>query len=360
LDRYNYYSGYKERKMILKNDIKSLPFAEIYKFIKQRIEQKTKEALEDENAIIEASNKRNIKARMEQMEEYVNPEVGSDGLEESARESLTLHEKLDKLPEPRIKQIKEEATKFIVDSFLERFEIASKYSWVLPQMTARFGTWKAIKGDSGLYCAKRTQLENTKDDFDYGIYLIAMLPRASIFQPGKVQQYKLPQYNKLTPLILSSFKDFQKINYSQWDRETVRYLVDKDLYEAMTAIVPEMSEEDILKFRAKHQTFKTGKQAGIVQNPATTAEFYHLSEWVKHDLTKVPKLALHMLCQTWCAHPANRLPGVQILDWKNWDNEPKPILGATVVASEDDKYWGPKKESNPWGSTKKVVEDLPW
>ena len=220
----------------------------------------------------------------------------------------------------------------VVESFLETFKIAEKYNWILPQMIARFGNWKNIDNDG-----YQTFLENTKDDFNYGIWLIATRPRNKILLPHKgLTQYKLPDYNALVPLILSGFKKYQGINYSNW--KNAQWLVDEALYKAMTAEVPEMSIEDILQFRVRCQTTKTGKNAGRPPNPATTATFYHLADWEKHDMTKVPKLALHMLCQTWCAHPSNRNPSVQVLDPRDWDNAPAPLINQNMF-NEPEIRW---------------------
>lgn len=333
------------------NDINNLPIAKILPRIEATTKERVAIALEEINEIITARNNRKIKAYVQ---EHEHPESGTEGLEEEAREVLTLEEYEDQLPEPRIEAIRKTVRNETIVSFITHFDLAKKYAWVLPQLMAAVGSWKAIKNDTGKYDGYLTYEHNVENNnLNYGIWLILMQPRNSLIEtPKSMPLYKLNRYNGLVPLILSAFKDFQKINYENWDKQTVQWLVNEELYKAMTAEVPEMTPTEINSFREHAQYYKMGRGEAKLQSPISSYAFYHLDSWTSHDLTKVPKLTLHMMCQTWCAHPANRLPGIQILDWKDWDNVPKPIISSNVINSGFD-----------WGTTTKFVSSTaksPW
>lgn len=333
------------------NNLRNIPFEKIKPRIDSIVAAKRKTALSHINEIIDARNKRKIDNYVKEM---TTEEGGSEGLEEAARETLEFEEQETELPESRVKEIMKTTRDAVITDFLEHFSIAKKYSWLLPQALALIGeSWKPIKNDSGKYDAYLTYKHNTSNDLNYGIWLTLIQPRNTIIETTKDKPlYKLPNYNNLVPLILSALKDFQKVNYEDWDRSTIYWLVDKALADAMLAEIPDMTPEEIISFRNHAQYFKQGRGEVKLQSPISTATFYHIADWPHKDLTSVPKLALHMLCQTWCAHPANRLPGVQILDWKSWDNIPLPLVSHTIT---DTKY--------NWGTTTKFTSDKvasPW
>jgi hypothetical protein len=65
----------------------------------------------------------------------------------------------------------------------------------------------------------------------------------------------------------------------------------------------------------------------------------------------LPELAQVMLAQIWCAHPENRTK-YMILDFKNWDQMPEPLITTEIFISPVAKTKVAKKDD--------YVIDLPW
>lgn len=337
-----------------KNDLMALSFDQIKPRVEQKIAAMKEVLLNDINNAINARNNRKVKEVLDLLPPDAS-ESNFEGLEESVRESIALDEPITELTLEQNRKIEKDARTYVVGTFINHYNLGSKHSWVLPQMIAMFGTWKAVRDEeTGLYSPFKTFKVNTEDPFNYGLWAVSMQPRSDLIVTEKSEpQYKLKSYNSLVPLILAGFKQFQNIEYSKWPRDnSIAYLVNEELGKAMLSTLPILTVEEIMELRTVAQTPKTGNRAGKQGSPITTAAMFHLADFTKCDVTNIPKLALHMLCQTWLAHPANRSPRVQILDPENWDNVPAPLIGNTVVSN---------KPEYDWGSTKKAgIYDTPW
>lgn len=334
---------------MFKNDITSIPFEKIKSAITKRSVDMQKALLDNLKLTLAASNTRKLTQTVETLKQHIHSEEGEDGLEESAREALNLDDPEEiALTEGQVNDIQKQAREITLASFIEHFKIGEKHTWLLPQMIAAFGSWKAIKNEEGKYCGKLTAAHNTVDDFNYGLWVLAMRPRSELITATKgVQAYTLTAYNQLVPLILNGFKKYQNIKYSEWTRDSARFLVDEGLGKAMLATLPNISSNEILELRAHCQTAKTGRNAGKQMSPMTTATFWHLDSCNIPEARELPKLALHMLCQTWCAHPSNRNTLTQVLDPNNWDNAPDPLVTYAII----------KEQSSEWGGLSKQVKE---
>jgi hypothetical protein len=210
-----------------------------------------------------------------------------------------------------------------LEAVAERQKILQYNSWMLPQMLARFGEFQLVRTDTGEIDAARTAMHNLGTDPKLrGMYLVATkLPRGKL-----VQRQNSPQgahYGALVPLVMAGLKKYQNIAYSQWHRDGVKYVVDKNLAQAMLCeSVPQLSLERLLEIRSLGLTTKSGKTEGQVKNPLSTWALTGIGDT---ELGHLPKLAQTMLTQIWLAHPSVRNE-YMILDPENWDRMPPPLI----------------------------------
>lgn len=213
-----------------------------------------------------------------------------------------------------------------VIKFLENTNLASNYDWVLPQIQAHFAREiEPVKID-GKYCGLAT-MRNIKNAFTKGLWFYVNSPRSGLILGSPL--YKVPEYNNLVPLLLSAYKTYHNISYSSWSKETLDVIVDAELCESMLFIGPELSAEQWLEVRDYGLRFRTGPKKGQLRNPATSHMLYGLSSYADYPIDGIPKLALVMYTQIWCAHPANRSPKM-VLNPSNWDAMPAPLIQTEI------------------------------
>jgi hypothetical protein len=233
-----------------------------------------------------------------------------------------------------------------VESFVECNKILSEeYKWVLPQLQAEFvDKVKPIKsGDK--YCALET-LSKIDDPFLRGLWYYTKASRRSTIISSKL--YQEPNYGPLVPLLLNAYKKYLNIPYSRWKKDTLRYIVDNDLCDAM---LYEPSEEILalpvdswLDLRSWGLRFRTGNRAGEFRDPRSTATLYGTNTYEGFDVSGIPKFALILYTQIWCAHPANR-SAEMVLDPLDWDRVPEPLISIEIFSSS--KNLGAKKDIIP-------------
>ena len=329
--------------MFKKNDIKSLPFQQIPEAILATQETLGSERLESLKKIASLSNTRKLNQLMMESSSYLE---SSEGLEEAAYESLGV-DKIE-LSEEATREVRCAAIATVCTKFIDAYELANKFTWVLPQMKAHFGSWKAVRGEDGLYNGRLTVKENCSgDDFNKGLWFIAQRPRSGLISGQGVKLYVQGEVNNLVPLILSGFKTFQQIPYSKWSRVGLSQIVDNDLCEAMLSTPPHLDSKEILALRDHGLRVLTGTKQGSLRAPQTTAMLYNLKAYPITEISQLPKLAVVMLAQIWCAHPSNRTESM-VLDPNNWDNMPEPVVSGEVF-----------KPTTPV-KTKKTSNDEPW
>jgi hypothetical protein len=182
---------------------------------------------------------------------------------------------------------------------------------------------------------------------DRGLWIFTQLNSRSNWLPA---QYKDPgrQWCSLVPLILYAFRLNHSIPYSRWSREGLGWAVHSNLYSAMLCEPPQLSREELLEIRSQGLRVKSGARTGDNRSPATTYRLYGVTH---PEFRILPELAQVMLAQIWCAHPENRTK-YMILDPKNWDQMPEPLITTDVFVTSGAKTKVAKKDD--------YVLDLPW
>lgn len=313
--------------MFNKNDIGALPFDKLAARIREVTNSNKEERLELMRSALVATNKRKLDQAVRSAARYCeDSESGIEGLEESIAEQMTLPDPEDvELSTEDVRECRIDALQAVMPSFLETYDIGSKYTWLLPQLRSFFGKWKLVYGENGLVDALATLTLNAKDDFSRGLYSLAMWSRSDLIKGKDVRLYQVAEYNNLVPLILSAFKVYQNIPYSKWDREGLSLVVDAPLCDAMLDDVPDLSSEEWLEIRNDLLKFQTGTKKGQSRDPKTAAMLYGVQYYDKYPIKHMSRLGLVMKAQIWCAHPANRSVHM-VLDPKNWDTMPEPLI----------------------------------
>ena len=217
-------------------------------------------------------------------------------------------------------------------------------AWLLPQLVNWFGTWKICN------TARDTVVTNCDTELKRTLYMLSRVSRSNLV----TKQVSAPDYSKLTPLIMLGIRNVQGISY-QRQRDLfpdLHYVLEPDLLNAV--VLPEqvvgdvysLGSERLLSIRNQGLMTASGKTAGISKNPETT---WNLSGIKNTEIGELPKLAQSILCQVWLAHPRNRRSSM-ILDLRNWDNMPDPLVTQELFVSE------PKPAPKP----KFKYDALPW
>lgn len=263
----------------------------------------------------------------------------------------------DQYPYKRHPKVAETRTKAgmkaLVDEFIPRYKLDTiMQTWVMPQIIA----WLTHKP---LNLAEMTTTEGKisgrkmashifdfSSEWDLGLYQFLLLDSRSSYISG---QYKGEgrTYCSLVPLILYAFKLNKNIKYSEWDRDTLHFVVNDSLRKAMLCEVPEMSREEIITARDQGLTFKSGEKKGTQRNPLSTYKLYDTTGTKLHGL---PELAQSMITQIWCAHPSNRTK-YMVLDPNAWDSIPIPLITTDIFKAPSSSNFTKKSDPNP---------DFPW
>lgn len=333
----------------MRNDFQLLDLSGLAKTYQQEYKQAYDIAIADALNVARVAYKRKLQRAIEQLSQY-DSEAGSDGLEESAIEVVGEFD--PQSVQISVSSIKEAVQTKVVFDWLQKNTISQKLSWFGPQMMAYFGTWKAIKVEDK-YCPEATFKHNVVDAQDYfglGSVLLAKSKRAEFFRdaPKGNQQYKSP-INSLVPIVLAGFKRYQNIPYMEWDLTKLSAFENPDICSLVGCQMPELTSSEILGLRNTALTAKSGPRAGKADNPATSANLYHLTGT---SIAHLPKLAKYIVLQTWCAHPQNR-DKYAIVDLQNWDNVPEPLTGTDVFVQPL------KTETKPTFAFSSKT-DLPW
>jgi hypothetical protein len=215
-------------------------------------------------------------------------------------------------------------------------------SWILPQLSALLGTLPLAKNDSELISVglslKRIVREIDSVTFSNGMPLtkeainnmLKYLLRNNRSEILSGTQLKSTRYAAAVPFVLSAFKEQRNIAYSSWDTSDtmLKFFLEDDWYNALTfGNVPRFSNEELLEFRAKARTFRTGPKAGTQRTINATTAISTTGNAVFDSLPKYWKLAL---CQTWVFHPTNRHP-LAITNPYNIDTPMEPLVSGDVL-----------------------------
>jgi hypothetical protein len=215
-----------------------------------------------------------------------------------------------------------------LDEYLHEF--ATKYSlygkaheWFFPQMLAKIGSL-AIRPNAENKFSPRVLLREfiSQDLSLVALYAIAMYEKRSLFLKSMTVP-ECSEYSSLVPLIMSAFKRYRNISYSEWVRDEIYLITPPKLAEAMLTEPLDISTEDILKWR---EQALTNKKTGESRQPATTYGLYPSGDSPLYGLNDLYR---HMLCQTWCAHPSNRNKYMVLS--AVWDQMPEPLVPTEVL-----------------------------
>lgn len=334
----------------MKNDFQILPLQALAQDYQETYTSMAGDELLLAKAAARKAYDRRLERTIQNLHGY-NGEAGSDGLEEEAYELVGDFKEPTTLPQEVTAKLREEARAAVVPRWIEREAISQKLTWLPQQMMAYFGGWEAVPVE-GVYSPMLTARRNTQERKDLralGALLLATAKRGDIFKgaPKGNQQYKSP-INPLVPIVLAGFKRYQGIPYEAWNKSELNAIVDDEIVQLIGCKVPSLLVEETLRLRTKALTPATGPRAGKCNNPATTASLYHLQETA---LGHLPKLAKHMVLQTWAAHPENR-DKYAILDLENWDRVPEPLVAL-------DLFMPPELQPQP---QQRVLDtaDTPW
>lgn len=209
-----------------------------------------------------------------------------------------------------------------LESVAERQKIQQYNSWMLPQMLARFGRFRPQWAGDKIDAVATLQHNLGSDPKLRGMYLAATkLPRGKLVARQNSTQGS--HYGALVPLVMAGLKKYQAIPYTQWHRDGIKYVADKNLAQAMLVdIVPVLPTHRLLEIREIGLVAKSGRTEGQAKSPTATWALTGIGDT---ELGHLPKLAVTMLTQIWLAHPSLRNP-YMVLDPVNWDHMPEPLV----------------------------------
>jgi hypothetical protein len=230
---------------------------------------------------------------------------------------------------------------------VEQDQLGLLNHWMLPQILHHFGTWQAVPLDDHLLDPKATAKLNMTDDWDIGLWRVCTQVKRGAIVPNQSSESGR-HYSQLVPLILAGQKRYRGVHYSRWSTQGLAGLVHKELLEVMLydGDCLTLGSEELLQIREQGLTFRSGPKAGQQNKPT--------SQWKLHGLAKTPFLGAPtllstVLCQIWVAHPSLR-SDLMILDPKNWDDMPKPLVTEEIFVTQ-----GSKNTTNV-----KMPLPLPW
>lgn len=338
--------------MIINKQLRSIPFDKLFE-IYQEASVTAQEGLREQVEYEWQNNVANLESRAD---------TGEGSLE------VSLADTVQRRQVDYVEYGKTAGQKAIVDIWMPRYKLNTILVSVMPQIMALLAhrplrieellapatteQTTAVEGQ-GLICGKRA-LEYA---FDFqnpwyrGLYLFLMLDTRSSYLSS---QYKgeARQYCSLVPLIPYALRLHHKVPYSRWDPQSLHWVVNKSLCQAMLfKSAQPFTREQLLEAREKGLVFQSGANAGTRRNPETSFKLWSTRDTCMHG---VPHLTQVMLTQIWCAHPQNR-SHYMVLDPENWDRMPVPLVSENIFKTTDTHPWLPKNVSRV-----STEPDLPW
>jgi hypothetical protein len=210
----------------------------------------------------------------------------------------------------------------------QHHRLSNYNSWMMPQISAYFGSWKLHWNQSGLVDHRKTCKENMTNPWSVGVWrVVTQLKRSAL-----VHQQNHPDmanYSQLVPIILASHKRYSGVPYQRWDVDATTTVIDPKLREAMffrDATVLGLSKEELIQLREQGLTQKSGDRKGTVLK---ATHQWCLRGMGSTILGQAPALVGTMLCQIWVCHPTLRTP-YMVLDPQHWDQMPDPLLSDEI------------------------------
>lgn len=295
------------------SDLGSIPWDEAARIYKEAAD------LQEANTLAALKDKydRNYSRERERLEaEFSTSEASYEG-------DVDLSYNVPTLDSIQLRSIRAKAgNAALEEQFIKAYQLKSWGIALLDQIVAEFSKHK-LNDTNGLINGMQYLKDNLdpKSERDIGIYRFLMMDGRSSYL-DKMGSGPSKKYCTLVPLILYAHKLYHNVDYSRWDRETLHFVVNNNLCEAMLTEVPEISNERLLELRDIGLI-----RAGVKRNPATTYSLYRLADTELKDCGSLLKI---MLLQTWAAHPSNRTK-YMVLDPMNWDRMPTPLINTNII-----------------------------
>ena len=231
-----------------------------------------------------------------------------------------------------------------IETLAEQHGLVNMNTWMLPQILAHYGQWQLVKNCQNKVDPQLTAKQNITKPWHLGLWrVVTKLKRGSLV---KLQGSPIGvNYSALVPIILAGAKRYQNVDYTSWAITPDCRLVAEDLLQAMFCDYPSLGSDRLLEIREQGLTIKSGAKAGSMQKPTSRWTLTGIQDTELHGL---PKLAQTMLAQIWVANPSLRT-NLMILDPKNWDLMPEPLLSSEI-------FIVPSKQQPEL----KAVVDMPW
>lgn len=234
------------------------------------------------------------------------------------------------------------------NSVLDYNMLKANSSWVLPQITALLGTLPLAKEENGLVSPslsfKRIAREIDSVTFSNGMpitkeilnSILKFIVRTNRSEILTGTQLNTPRYSAAVPFVLSAFKEQRNIAYSSWNINdpAIKFFLESDWVDALQYEgIPSFSTEELLEFRAKARTYRSGAKAGTMRSINATTTVPMLG---REDFDSLPKYWKLALCQTWVFHPSNRHP-LAITNPHNIDVPADPLVSGEVFITKPAK-----------------------
>ena len=213
-----------------------------------------------------------------------------------------------------------------------------------------------IKGASGLISPSKTiEAWVSREDRRYIQGIVTAFRTNSRIQlfTGKQTTDPYKRFNKLVPLVLSAFKEYNGIGYANWDwrDEKMQYLLDEDFQKLIPYIVgemdlPQFEQSEVLEMLQKIDVDK-----------------YTVTRNDCPELYGYPILYKHMILQSWVCKPTIR-HNLMICNIPKLDTLPESLYGDLEVFKKPEGEDPFKLEKVNPANKKKVpasqMTELPW
>lgn len=244
--------------------------------------------------------------------------------------------------------------------------LQANHQWVLPQVLALFNQVIRLERVGNKISASATlrvlhaDLLDARVRFQTGRVLgsadltglfnyINHSPRGEILY-GKQSSPTCARYAASVPLLLSAFKEFRNVGYSEWDYTDpkITAFLDADNAQVVDYIGRDFPDLDLLEIRELGRTVKSGARAGR-QTPYAGCTSVNGIPYP--EFKALPRLVKLMITQMWLYHPTTRHP----LAWTNLldlDQPAPPLVDAEVFEQPETR--GRKAKPQP------ELQKLPW
>ena len=242
-----------------------------------------------------------------------------------------------------------------------------KASWLLPQLMSFFGSSLKLRKceTTGLYSPTYFIRDNValcrenkllyegnpvpQTIFQGMMRVLIHYPRGDLLNATSQKQTKEGiRYAANVPLVLSAFKEFRNVQYSEWNwqDENMQHLVDLGHQELIPYIVSEELRGTLSKWDSS-TLMAIRDEANTKDVPLTS--MYSIAVGTDMEFKKLPRLLKLMLCQVWVYHPSIR-QALGICSVDDVDLLPEPLTSSDI----------PTVKELPWGSGPKLQQDVQW